>query len=407
MKIRRSVDLFRQFIVSVVRKIIEDQVFFRATSLAFTSAITLVPVTMVIFSFGGFDQLGLRIMDALGEFLVPGGKEIMEAFHTFTFNARRLGTWGSLLFVVSSAMLLNTMENHLNTIFRVRHHRGIVRRVGLYIASLALISFVFGSGFGPISGMIDAWHKFPAANQRILGIVLSILGAMIGMIFLFSMLSAARIRFRSALVGSFIGALGFQTAKFGFTIWTTRSVRQSVIYGSVVFIPKLLLWLDVAWIIFLISAEITYALQTGAGRRTPYKPGSPAEETELGWNIYLTLADDFRQGLRPPGIRDLAIRNAVDESRVSDIIRTLEDGGLVHPVAGHPVGYLPSRSPADLEATRVIAVITGWDHTRDANGKEGTPELIKSGIRSVFGTRSVRSFLTGKYSPDEDPPAAS
>lgn len=394
MDIRSTLKRLFRFVTAVVGNTVNDQVFFRGTGLAFTTMLTAVPVIMVIFSFGGFDQLGMRILDGIGDFLLPDGDDaLQDAFTTFTSNAGRLSTWGSILFLASAVMLLNAVENHLNVIFRARPHRSIAGRMGLYMASLLLLSFMFGSGFGPISGMMDAWYKVPSAWQRVLGIVLSVLGAMTGMIMLFSLLSAARIRIRSALVGSLVGALAFQAAKIGFTFWSTNSVRQSVIYGSVVFIPKLLIWLAVAWVIFLISAEITYAIQTGAGREKPFRQGSPADETELGWKLFLAIARDFRDGLKPPKIRNLAATLSTNESSLSDILLRLEDDGLVRIVSGHPPGYMPAADLEIMKAGDVLESITGWNRIADDEDPADASGHIRRGIESSLGDRSIRSFL--------------
>ncbi len=394
MDMRQTLKQLKQFLKTVIRNVIADRVFFRATSLAYTSVISLVPLTMVIYAFGGFNQLSSRLLEAMGKLLLPeSNNEILLAFNTFTSNARRLGTWGTLLFLFAAIMLFNALESHLNDIFRVCPRKGPILRVGMYVASLALISLVLGAGFGPISGMLEAWNRVPVPGQQLLGIILSILGAMIGMMLIFGLMSAARVKISSALLGSFIGALSLQAAKYGFTIWTTHSVRQSIIYGSVVFIPLLLIWLSVAWIIILVAAEITYAHQIEAGRKPPLKYATPADETEVGWKVYLALADDFRMGKNPPGIKALAIRLSVDERRVDHILERLEDGGLVHQVSHYPSGYIPAVAPADLNASQVFAVITGWNWNNKHEDTEDAFSLIREGMEKSLGNRSVRSFL--------------
>lgn len=397
MNIRDIRNRLMRFISAVVRNIINDQVFFRGTGLAFTSMLATVPLLMVIFSFGGFNQLGVKIIDTLGEFLMPDGNEVLvEAFRQFTLNAGRLSTWGSILFLASAVIMLNAVENHLNTIFRARHHRSVVRRAGMYVASLLLISFIFGSGFGPISGLIDAWQRVPTGRQQIFGMFLSVLGSTVGMTALFSLLSAARIRIPNALIGSLFGALVFQAAKVGFTFWSSNSVRQSVIYGSVVFIPKLLIWLAVAWIIFLISAEITYAAQIGAGRESPFREESPADETELGWQLYLAISDAYLQARRPPDVRDLAARLAANESRLTDILIRLEDDDLIRSLAGRNPGYVPAGDLETIRAYAVLESITGWRRIAADENPSDASGYVRRGIEATLGDRSIRSFLAAE-----------
>ena len=394
MDMRQNFKRLRHFLKTVIGNVIADRVFFRATSLAYTSVISLVPLTMVIYAFGGFDQLGSRLLESTGKLFLPeSNNEMLLAFNTFTSNARRLGTWGTLLFLFAAIMLFNAMESHLNDIFRARPRKGPILRVGMYVASLALISLVLGVGFRSISGMFEVWENVSVPGRQLLGLILSILGVMIGMMLIFGLMSAARVKLRSAMLGSFIGSLCLQAAKYGFTLWTTHSVRQSIIYGSVVFIPLLLIWLSVAWIIILVAAEITYAHQIEAGRKPPLKYVTPADETEVGWRVYLSLADDFRLGKSPPGIKALASRLSVDERRVDHILERLEDGGLVHQVNHYPSGYIPAVAPADLNASQVFTVITGWKRDEEHENTGDAFSLIREGMEKSLGNRSVRSFL--------------
>ena len=394
MGFQKSFKQLKQFLKVVIKNIIDDRLFFRATSLAYTSVLSMVPLTMIIYSFGGFDQLGERLLESVGKILLPEGNDgIIRAFSTFTTNARRLGTWGTLLFLFAAVMLFNAMETHLNDLFRARPRKGPILRFGMYIASMALISLVLGVGFRPITEMVSAWNNIPLNLQLVLGPVLSILGSMLGMMMLFELMCAARVKLRSAALGSFIGALGLQAAKFGFTLWTTHSVRQSIIYGSLVFIPLLMIWLSVAWVVILISAEITYAHQIEAGKKPPLKYSSPSDDTEVSWKVFLALADDFRLGHRPPGVKNLANRLSIDERRVDIILRRLEDGGLVHQVVSHPPGFIPAKAPADLNAAEVFAVITGWNVQNVYETEDEAFSIIRQSIESALAERSVRSFL--------------
>ncbi len=381
-----------RFLSTVFRSIIDDQVFLRSAGIAYTTMITLVPITMVIFSVGGFNQLGYRILESLSRFLMPEGNDtLLQTFNTFTFNARKLGAWGTLFFLCTAVMLLNSLEIHLSTIFKTRPRKGPIQRILTYLASLALTSFIFAAGFGPISGMLEAWNKVPPLGQRILGHILSLLGAMAGILLLFSLLNSAKIRLRSALLGSIIGAVGFQAAKVGFTLWTSHSVRQSLVYGSMVFLPLLLIWLNVSWLIVLTAAEITYAHQREAGRRPPLKSATPAHEMDIGWRLFLELSKDFLKGSKPPGSKTLAARVRVDERHADILLERLMDGGLVHRVDRKPYGYIPARDLSQTEAAAVIGVVAGLSGEEHYYGF--TEMTIRNGLKNAVEGKSVRSFL--------------
>ncbi len=399
MNIRKHLNRLKDFIGAVTRNVIEDQVFSRGTSLAFSTTMALVPLTMVVFSLGGFNKLSRRILDALGQVLLPDSSdEIVRAFNTFTTNASSLGTWSTLLFILAAIMLLNAIENHLNTIFRVRHSTGFLGRARMYFTTLALTAFVFASGFGPLTGILETWERVPVLGKKTIGFALSLLGTMGGMMALFSSLSAARIRLRSALAGGFTGAVIFQAAKFFFALWMQRSVRNSIIYGSLVFIPIFLLWLAVAWIVFLISAEITFVIQNQSGLQTNRSYDTPALEIETGWKLFLELSNDFHLGRKPAGIRELAGRLGIDETRASCIIHRLSQAQLIRTVTGSPPGYVPAAPPDNLPAAEIFSLISGWNADASQDSRTAAAQLVCQSIHSALGERTIRSFL-----PEEIP----
>ncbi len=385
---------FKRCMQSVGRKAADDRLMARSSSLAFSTVLSLVPLTMVIFSFGGFDQLGDRVIGAVVKILLPEGQDDMiQAFSDFTNSARRLGTWGSLLFLATAVLLFNSMERHLNDIFEARPHKGPVVRLGLYISSLVLISLLFGAGFGPITGLADAWREISSPVRRIFGGLLSILGVAAGLMILFGLLSAAKIKMKSSLLGALIGAMMFQGAKFGFTLWTTYSVRQSIINGSLVFIPLLLIWVNLAWIIILGAAEITYAHQNAAGRIKRLPRRTPAEETEEGWRLYMEIAENFHNGKTPPGIRELADQLSIDERLVSTLIKRFEENGLIFRVSGRRHGFVPSISPDKLPSVRVLSAISGWSMVNPDSGDNEAGALIRMAVLKTFNDKTIADFL--------------
>ena len=159
------------------------------------------------------------------------------------------------------------------------------------------------------------------------------------------------------------------------------------------FIPLLLIWVNLAWIIILGAAEITYAHQNSAGRLKRLPRRTPAEETEEGWRLYMKIAEKFGNGEKPPGIRDLADALRIDERLVSILIKRFEDNGLLFRVSSRGHGYVPSISPEKLSSVRVLSAISGWamDNTASGNNEAGT--LIRNAVRKTFDGKTVEDFL--------------
>jgi membrane protein len=67
------------------------------------------------------------------------------------------------------------------------------------------------------------------------------------------------VRFRHALIGSFIAAALFELAKRGFAAYVTRTSYQQV-YGAIAIVPIFIFWIYLSWAIVLFGASLTASL---------------------------------------------------------------------------------------------------------------------------------------------------
>ena len=78
---------------------------------------------------------------------------------------------------------------------------------------------------------------------------------------LYYMLPNAKVRVKSAVISGFMAGNAFNFIQWVYVTFQIGVTSQSVIYGSFAAIPLFLTWLQMSWLILLVGAKITYAIE--------------------------------------------------------------------------------------------------------------------------------------------------
>ena len=70
-----------------------------------------------------------------------------------------------------------------------------------------------------------------------------------------------KVKFKNAFISGCLSGIGFLVLQWLFVTGTLYVTRYNAIYGSFAFIPLLLLWMQLAWVICLAGAVICYSSQ--------------------------------------------------------------------------------------------------------------------------------------------------
>ncbi|MGE0100035.1 MAG: YihY family inner membrane protein [Hydrogenophaga sp.] len=269
----------------------EDRLGITASSLTFTTTISLVPlftVALAIFSaFPMFERLQVTLQRWLVQSLVPPdiAKQVLSYLNQFASKAGQMGWAGALVLLVTALALILTIDRKLNDIWRVRQSRPLTQRILVYWAvltlgplllagSLTVTSYVVGASRGVVSSMPGGVRLLLESVQ--LAIVT------FGIAALYRYVPNTRVRWSHALVGALFVAAGLEVAKKLLAWYLAQVPTYSVVYGTFATVPILLVWFYVAWVIVLLGAVVAAylpSLLSGIARRgdTP------------GWSFQLAL----------------------------------------------------------------------------------------------------------------------
>lgn len=302
MKIRRLRAAW-EFVVALVNRFREERATQTAGSLTYTTLLALVPLLTVALAistaFPVFDEWIASLQRFIIENVLPdtpAANVVMEQVNAFTRNVGRLTAIGVAGFVVTSVMLMLTIDNALNRIFRVHRRRSLLQNVFVYWAVITLGPLLVG---GSLSGTYLAVRESLGAlsldlvADALLG-VLPFLFTGGALVLLYGVVPARRVEWRYALAGGILAGIGFEIAKRAFAVYLSRVPTYTLIYGAFATIPIFLVWLYTSWLIVLAGAIFTAMLPAYYAKPERYRVPGEALADALG--VLAALAGAHAEG---------------------------------------------------------------------------------------------------------------
>jgi membrane protein len=274
-----------EFIVALVTRFREERVTQTAGSLTYTTLLSLVPLFTVALAVSTAFPVFNEWISALQLFILenvlpdtPAVNTLIEQINSFSENAARLTAIGIAGFVVTSVMLMLTIDNALNRIFRVQRRRSIVQNIFIYWGVITLGPLFIG---GSISSTYFALRQAAGASpfsilaDALVGVVPFVLTCL-ALMLLYAVVPARRVEWRHAVLGGLLAGIGFEIAKRGFAIYLARVPTYALIYGAFATVPIFLIWLYLSWVVVLTGGVFTAVLPVFG--RKPDRARVPGEE---------------------------------------------------------------------------------------------------------------------------------
>ncbi len=309
----------------------EDRLGLTASSLTFTTLISLVPLlTVMLAVFSAFPMFS-TFQEALQKYflqsLVPENiaKPVLAALTQFASKANRLGTLGLAFLVLTALALMLTIDRTLNGIWRVREPRPIAQRVLVYWAAATLGPLLLGISLSLTSYVLSASQGLVGAMPGSISFLLTTLEFVLlaaGLAGLFHYVPNTHVRWRHALAGGVFSAAGFELAKRGLAWYLAQVPTYSVLYGAFAAVPIFLIWIYLGWVIVLLGAVIAaYApsLQT----RVKRWPDGPGARFELAIVVLAELARARERSAGGLGAGELSAALRTDPLQTEPILDTL------------------------------------------------------------------------------------
>ncbi len=293
---------FYRFIQFVVLNFIKDDCTYFASALTFTTLLAIVPLMSVTFSllssFPMFHNLNTPIQDFIFDNFVPAtGKVVQKYLTTFAHQASQLSISGVTFLFVTSVLLMFTIEQALNKIWKVRVQRQGASAFLLYWAILSLTPILMGLSFAASSYVFSLPLLSPQAKSNSLKLLhmAPFILTLISFTFVYMVVPNCRVRFLHAFLGSLLASLLFEGAKQAFGWYLATYNTYELLYGAFAILPIFFLWIYYVWLIVLLGGQVAFALGTYHARR----PGNPIDPFThaIHWLNYLWSAQQKGHGM--------------------------------------------------------------------------------------------------------------
>ncbi len=325
-------------IVSSADRFYWDNGFSRAASLAYSSLISLEPLTALCFGIlAVFVHTGYSISQ-VKEFLfrqfMPGTTAfdaLIPMLEEFSQKLIKVNYLVIAALVTTSLLLLNSIEYTLNQVWQVYETRRITDRLAIFCAIIVLIPAFALSGYYTSTKVEPYFADFGILSGIYADFVPFLIDS-IAFIALYYLVPKAPVRFQAAVFGGVVASILFGLAKHWFAFYIVQFSTYQRVYESLALVPIFLIWLYLSWSVVLFGAEVSYQAQhlprTGKlWKRSFMSMGDGA--MLLAVQSLVITARAYSQGGRAPNELELAESLGCSSVVLKSSLDGLEQAGII------------------------------------------------------------------------------
>ncbi|MCP9491141.1 MAG: YihY/virulence factor BrkB family protein [Solirubrobacteraceae bacterium MAG38_C4-C5] len=258
-----------------------------AAAISYYALLALFPLAIIVVAVAGLvidnDSARARVIEAILD-RVPlsadaGRIELEDLLATVTSSSGATGAFGVAFLLVAASGVMGALRFALNTVWEVEDPRPplrgkvldvlLVLGAGLLVAVSLTLTFVvrlvsdaseeeLGAVGGPVADVVLATGRLlPAA------LALGVFTAML------RFLPSAPVRWRHALVGGLVAAVGYEGTKTLFALYLENVANLSAVYASLGTVVAFLVFVWLTANLFLFGAELARLLPEVTGEPDP------------------------------------------------------------------------------------------------------------------------------------------
>lgn len=375
----------KRFTKILLARIKEEETFEQSAALTYHTLFSLLPTVVLVLLVismisGARGASGSTIAESVQGFLVrqlaldqvhmtgSNGESLdLVKFLTERIESARqivqspatgLIAFGTLLWGALSLMLV--IERAFNQIYHAPQHRPWSRRITLYWSVLTLGPLAVAASLWLSTRLDSAASSFSAAIVvlKILQFFSAFLWSWVLVLLAYKLIPQAHVKWSSAIVGSFVGAVLWEAGKALFAVYVAKFVGYGKWYGNIGLVPLFMFWIYYTWQFILIGLQVAYVHQNYRllARSLAYRNNSETPFADVRWVLPLgvMLFRQFQQG-KPLIAAEAAEVLNLPPNVGEELLRSLNKAGLIHSVdCDEGEAYTLARPPENITAEDLL-----------------------------------------------------
>ncbi len=268
----------REFLVRVIEKAEDDDIFFMAGAIAFNLVVAIVPLFLLSLGVAGFvaearfPEASSRLVALLLSGLPAGtgdtrlAETVQAATDELIEGRAGLSIVGAAFLVWLSTRLVGTLRIVLREVFDVGQARGQVRgklfdaQMVLVGGALVLLHVVGTAGMALIGRRGSVLLPIPTewldAGSRAAAAAVSFVSIWVLLLLVYRFLPARPIRWKTVLVAATFTAVAVELMKVGFGWYVTDVANYRTAYGNLTTLAVLFFYLYYTSVVFVLGGEV-------------------------------------------------------------------------------------------------------------------------------------------------------
>ena len=376
----------------------------QACALTYRTLLAIVPALALLFAIGrgfGFQN----IMESQIESYLPSQRMALHAAFGFVDSYLEQASEGifvgvGIVFLLWTLIsLLSSVEDSFNNIWQVPNGRSFWRKMTDYLAIFIVLPVLMICSSGLTLLMSTSLKNLLPTAFAEPATTIIIDGASLVLTWLFFagsyiLIPNTKVKPLNALIAGVVVGTSFQVLQWLFVSGQLYVSKYNAIYGSFSFLPLMLIWLQLTWLITLIGGVLCYASQNIG----EFNFGDNIKNISYEYRrqvmivIMAIIAKRFSQSKSPLTIDEIAIEYKIPVNLVTIAVLRLRDVGLINfietpdsDLTKHPVQ--PSCDVSQLSVGQVIR------HLQETGDKDFIPQFDTNYSEIIKVTKRVTTAM--------------
>jgi len=340
----------------------------RSMSLTYSTVLSIVPAFALLVAIGRGFGLQDMLQTQLYNFFPSQSQGISTAlkFVDSYLNSATQGVFvgvGIMMLLWTVISLLSSIEETFNSIWGIKISRTIYQKITDYISICLIIPVLMICSSGVsiflsemVQDKLDLHLLTPIVNigLEMVPLILCWLAFTLS----YYLIPNTKVSFKYAAIAGALAALSFQILQMMFLSGQIYVSKYNAIYGSFSFLPLMLIWIQLSWLVLLTGCMITYSMQNVF---TFNLMGNEDTISNIGWHnvaiiIMAVTTQQFVNKERPLSQQEIAVQYYLPIRIVGRIIVKLRNAGLIYNVNldDGVMGITPAVEPDKLTVAEFL-----------------------------------------------------